>query len=64
MQVWDLVWRLFGQLRVTMGGVSGVDLGAALAMADALGINRLVVAEWLPAIEQRVVKAMNDRRGD
>lgn len=64
MQVWDLVWRLFGQLRVTMGGVSGVDLGAALAMADALGINRLVVAEWLPAIEQRVVKAMNDRNKD
>ena len=64
MQVWDLVWRLFGQMRVTMGGVSGVDLGAALAMADALGVNRLVVAEWLPAIEQRVVKAMNDRNKD
>ena len=43
------------------GWVSGVDLGAALAMADALGINRLVVAEWLPAIEQRIVRAMNDR---
>ena len=62
MQVWDLVWRLFGQLRVTMGGVTGLDLGVALAMADALGINRLVVAEWLPAIEQRMVRTLNVRR--
>ena len=57
-----MVGRLFGQIRVTTGAVTGLDMGVALAMADALGINPLVVAEWLPAIETRLVKAMNDRR--
>lgn len=63
-QVWDLVTRLYGQMRVAPGAVTGVDLGAALAMAAALGVNPLVVAEWLPPIETRLVKAMNDQRGD
>ena len=61
-QVWDLVGRLLGQMRVTTGAVTGIDMGAAFAMADALGINPLIVAEWLPAVETRLVKAMNDRR--
>lgn len=49
-------------MRVTTGAVTGIDMGAAFAMADALGINPLIVAEWLPAVETRLVKAMNDRR--
>lgn len=61
-QVWDLVGRLLGQMRVTTGAVTGLDMGVALAMADALGVNPLVVAEWLPAIEGRLIKAMSDRR--
>lgn len=56
--------RLYGQMRVTTGAVTGIDLGAALAVSEALGINPLVVAEWLPAIETRLVQAMNDRRRD
>lgn len=57
-----MVGRLFGQMRVTTGAVTGLDMGVALAMADALGVNPLVVAEWLPAIEGRLIKAMGDRR--
>lgn len=65
--MWDLVTRLYGQMRIVPGApgaVTGIDLGAALAVAAALGINPLVVAEWLPPIETRLVKAMNERSGD
>lgn len=62
--MWDLVTRLYGQMRVGPMSVTGLDLGAALAIASALGVNPLVVAEWLPAIETRLVKAMGDRGGD
>lgn len=64
MQVWDLVNRMHGQMRVSPGAVTGFDMGAALAMADALGINPLVVAEWVPPIEAKLVKALGEKRGD
>lgn len=64
MQVWDLVNRMHGQMRVAPGAVTGLDMGAALAMADALGVNPLVVAEWLPAIEAKLVKALGEKKGD
>jgi len=58
-QVWDLVCRLGGQMRVApSGGIIGWDLGAALGLASALGINALVVAEFLPAIEAVMVKKL------
>ena len=61
-QVWDLVARLGGQLRVTpSGGVIGWDLGAALALASALGICRMAVAELLPAIEAVMVRKINEQ---
>ena len=47
-QVWDLVGRLGGQLRIVPGAVVlGWDMGAALAMAQALGVNTLITAELL-----------------
>lgn len=52
-----------GQLRVIPGGVVGWDLAAALALADALGVNRLVAAEILPAIEAVVVAKLNEQLG-
>ena len=62
MQVWDLVGRLGGQLRVApSGGIIGWDMGAALALARALGIRGLVVAELLPAIEAVMVEKLNER---
>lgn len=48
-----------GQLRAVPGAVLGWDLGAALAMASALGVNPLVAAEFLPALEAVAVTALN-----
>ncbi len=63
MQIWDLVTRLGGQMRITAAGaVVGWDFGAALAMASALGINPAPVAEILPSIEAVMVRALNEQR--
>ena len=64
MQVWDLVGRLGGQLRATKQIILGWDMGAALAMARALGINGLVAMELLPEIEAVMVKKVNERIGE
>jgi len=63
-QVWDLVGRLGGQLRVAGRAVLGWDMGAALALGQALGINPMVVAELLPEIEAVMVRKMNEQIGD
>ena len=39
----------------------GWDLGAAMALAQALGVNPLVAAEILPAIEAVAVRAINEQ---
>lgn len=62
MQVWDLVGRLGGQLRLApSGGIVGWDLGAALALARALGIDPAPVAELLPPIEAVMVGKLFER---
>ncbi|WP_316979962.1 DUF7697 family protein [Shumkonia mesophila] len=54
-----------GQLRVTAGGaVIGLDMAAALAMAGALGLDGVAMAELLPYGEAGMVRAMNRRDGD
>jgi hypothetical protein len=60
-QIWDLVSRLGGQLRVVPGAVLGWDMGAALALADALGIDPLIAAELLPEIEAAMVRKLNEQ---
>jgi len=60
-QVWDLCLRMGGQLRAVPGAVIGWDLGAAMVMATALGLNPLVAAEILPAIEAIAVRAINEQ---
>ena len=59
-----MVGRLGGQLRVIPGAVIGWDMGAALAMADALGIDTLIVAELLPEIEAVMVRKLNEQIGE
>lgn len=59
-----MVGRLGGQLRVAPGAVLGWDMGAALATAQALGINTLIVAELLPEIEAVMVRKVNEQIGD
>jgi hypothetical protein len=44
--------------------VLGLDMGAALAMAQALGVDTLVAAELLPAIEAVMVRKLNERMAD
>lgn len=50
-----------GQLRAIQGAVLGWDMTAALAMAAALGVPALAVAELLPAIEGVAVRKINER---
>ena len=46
------------------GAVLGWDMGAALAMARALGIEPLIAAELLPEIEAVMVRRVNEQIGD
>ena len=63
-QVWDLVQRLGGQVRVTGGmsggAVLGWDMGAALQLGTALGLSPLIIAELLPPIEAVMVRKINE----
>jgi len=58
------VGRLGGQLRIIPGAVIGWDLGSALALATALGIEPLTAAELLPEIEAVMVRRTNEAIGD
>ncbi|QYX58539.1 hypothetical protein K1T73_06480 [Roseovarius sp. SCSIO 43702] len=60
-QVWDLVARLGGQLRVLPGAVVGWDMTAALALGDALGVPPPAMAELLPVIEVVMVVKLNEQ---
>ena len=64
-QVWDLAQRLTGQLRIAtgMGGatVLGWDMGAAITIARALGVDPLIAAECLPEIEAVMVRKFNEQ---
>ena len=43
------------------GAVLGWDIGAALALAHALGIDTLIAAELLPEIEAVMVRKLNQQ---
>ena len=43
------------------GAVLGWDMGAALAMSNALGIDTLIAAELLPEIEAVMVRKLNEQ---
>ena len=46
------------------GAVLGWDMGAALALAQALGIDALIAAELLPEIEAVMVRELNEQIGE
>ena len=56
--------RLGGQLGVIPGAVLGWDMGAALALAHALGIDTLIAVELLPEIEAVMVRKLNEQIGE
>ena len=60
-QVWDLAGRLGGQIRAVPGMVLGWDMGAALALAEALGVDRRAAVELLPVLEAVMVRELNRR---
>ena len=63
-QIWDLVQRLGGQVRVAGGmnggAVLGWDMGAALQLGVALGLSPPIIAELLPPIEAVMVRKTNE----
>ena len=67
-QVWDLVQRLGGQVRVVAGAqggaVTGWDMSAALQLGAALGVAPRVIAELLPPIEAVMVRKFGEQIGD
>ena len=63
-QVWDLVGRLGGQMRVAGKAVLGWEIAGALALSHALGLNVMVVAELLPELEAVMVRRLNENIGD
>ena len=60
-QVWDLVGRFGGQMRVAGKAVLDWDMGAAFALARAIGLNPMVVAELLPELEAVMVRRINEK---
>lgn len=63
--IWTLVGHSSGQLRLGgMGGVCGFDMTAIFAMADAMNIDRGIVAELMPSVEAGMVAALNKSEED
>ena len=50
-------------MRVVGKAVIGWDLGVALALAKALGLNPMVAAELLPELEAVMVRRINEKIG-
>ena len=48
-------------MRVLPGAVIGWDIGAALALGNALGISPPAMAELLPALEAVMVRRVNEQ---
>ena len=48
-------------MRVAGKAVLGWDMGAALALSEALGMNPMVVAELLPELEAVMVRRINEK---
>ena len=46
------------------GAVLGWDMGAALTLAAALGIDALIAAELLPEIEAVMVRKLNEQMAE
>ena len=61
MQVWDVVDRLGGQMRINGRSVTGWDMGAALHLGAALGVSANALAELLPPVEAVMVRKINQQ---
>jgi hypothetical protein len=60
-EVWDLVMRCSGQLRLAANGtVLGLDLGACLSLAEASGLDTHAIALLLPACEAGLLQGFRN----
>ena len=61
-QAWDMLNDCLGQLRFTPSGhVAGIDMNAALKIAEVRGFETCVISELLSAAENGLIEAMNQR---
>jgi hypothetical protein len=60
-QAWDVALKCSGQLRMTQLAVIGIDLAAAMQLASALGHDLTAAANLLPACEDGMVAAINEK---
>jgi hypothetical protein len=60
-EAWDIALRCAGQLRMTQFTVVGIDMGAALRIAEGLGYSTAPAASLLPACEDGMVTALNEK---
>ncbi|MDD3030509.1 MAG: hypothetical protein PHS57_09620 [Alphaproteobacteria bacterium] len=58
-EAWDVALRCAGQLRTAQFVVLGIDMNAALKIAETLGHEAATVADLLPACESGMVTAIN-----
>jgi hypothetical protein len=58
-EAWDIALRCAGQLRTAQLAVIGIDMNAALKIAEALGYDVTGVTDLLPACEAGMVSAIN-----
>ena len=58
-EAWDIALRCAGQLRMAQFAVIGIDMNAALKIAEALNIDSTSTAELLPSCESGMVSAIN-----
>jgi hypothetical protein len=64
-QAWDMLNDCLGQLRFTPSGhVAGIDMNAALKIAEVRGFETCVISELLSAAENGLIEAMNQKETD
>jgi hypothetical protein len=64
-QAWDVLNACLGQLRfIPSGQVAGIDMSAALKIAEVRGFETGVMSELLSAAENGLIEAMNQKETD
>ena len=60
-QAWDIALRCAGQLRTAQLAVIGIDMNAAIKLAEVLMYDIASAAELLPACESGMITAINEK---
>ena len=60
-EVWDVLERCAGQMRIGPAGPVALDFMAVFEMSGALGHSRKALAEFLPAAEAGLIRGLMRR---